>query len=152
TPKKPIGPLAPNDHISQALNRYVPEKLAGTDRFLDVVNWNIRFFNELDPARVELISQIVAEINADILVLQEIAEGALDAVAEKLRAAGAGFYKVAYGRTGGEQRVAFLYDTEWVRAKDDFSELFSDEPNVLPGTRKRIFPRLPFHGLFEGRS
>lgn len=151
-PPKPVGPLGPNDHISQALNKFVPENLAGTDRFLDIVNWNIRYFNELDPARIELIAQIMTEINADIFVLQEIADGALNTVAERLRSAAAGLYKVAYGRTGGEQRVAFLYDTEWVRAKDDFGELFSDEPNVLPGTRKRIFPRLPFHGLFEGRS
>lgn len=150
--KKAAPTPAPNDNISAAINEYVPEHLRGTDRFLDVVNWNIRYFNELDSSRIRLITKIMGEINADIFALQEIADGALEQVAEALNQSGAGFYKTAYGRTGGSQRVAFLYDTEWVRTKEDFTELFADEPNTLPGTQRRIFPRLPFHNVFLGRS
>jgi endonuclease/exonuclease/phosphatase family metal-dependent hydrolase len=127
----------------------VPPELRGTDRFLDIVNWNIRFFNELDQSRVRLITKIMGEINADIFVLQEIAEGSLEAVAEALNDSGAGFYKTAYGNSGGAQRVSMLYDTEWVRPKEDFKELFTDEPNTLPGFNKRIFPRFPFHNVMH---
>lgn len=141
--------LAENDNISAAINEYVPENLRGTDRFLDVVNWNIRYFNELDASRVRLITKIMGEINADVFVLQEIAEGALEMVVSALNDSGAGFYKAAYGRSGGSQRVAFLYDTEWVRTKEEFSELFREENNRLPNSRKRIFPRYPFHNIMH---
>lgn len=148
-PGRSPAPVAANDNISAAINKYVPEGLRGTDRFLDIVNWNIRYFNELDPARIRLITKIMGEINADIFVLQEIAEGAVDAVASALNSAGAGLYKTAYGQSGGTQRVAFMYDTEWVRTKANFHELFADEPNTLPGSTKRIFPRLPFHNIMH---
>lgn len=146
------APFAENDHISAAINEYVPEHLRGTDRYLDIVNWNIRYFNELDPARVRLITKIMSEINGDIFVLQEIADGALDQVASALNESGAGLYKTAYGKSGGQQRVSFMYDTEWVRAKAEFTELFAGEPNTLPGSTKRIFPRLPFHNLIHAFS
>jgi endonuclease/exonuclease/phosphatase family metal-dependent hydrolase len=150
--RRPAPTPAPNDNISAAINEFVPDDLRGTDRFLDIVNWNIRYFNELDPARVRLITKIMGEINADIFVLQEIAEDSLDNVAEALNNAGAGFYKTAYGNTGGTQRVAFMYDTEWVRTKLDFTELFAGEPNTLPGSSKRIFPRLPLHNIMHAFS
>ena len=158
-PKKPkkqtdsgAAPVAANDNISAAINEFVPDELRGTDRFLDIVNWNIRYFNELDPARVRLITKIMGEINADIFVLQEIAGGSLDAVASALNDSGAGFYKTAYGDSGGTQRVAFVYDTEWVRTKEDFRELFKDEPNTLPNSNQRIFPRFPFHNVMHAFS
>ena len=144
-----MPPTGENDNISSAINEYVPDNLRGSDRFVDIVNWNIRYFNELDPARIRLITKIMGEINGDIFVLQEISEGAMEKVAAALNDSGAGFYKTAYGRTGGTQRVAFMYDTEWVRTKEDFTELFADEPNVLQGSGKRIFPRLPFHNVMH---
>jgi endonuclease/exonuclease/phosphatase family metal-dependent hydrolase len=150
--KKKTPAVAPNDNISAAINEFVPETLRGTDRFLDIVNWNIRYFNELDPARVRLITKIMGEINADIFVLQEIAEDSLDAVASALNGSGAGFYKTAYGESGGTQRVAFVYDTEWVRTKENFRELFQDEPNTLPNSTKRIFPRFPLHNVMHAFS
>jgi len=141
--------VAENDNISAAINEYVPEEFRGTDKYVDIVNWNIRYFNELDAARVRLITKIMGEINADIFVLQEIAERSLDGVASALNASGAGLYKTAYGSTGGTQRVSFMYDTEWIRTKADFAELFSDEPNSVPGSKKRIFPRLPLHNIMH---
>jgi len=74
------------------------------------------------------------------------------AVAAALNNAGAGFYKTAYGTTGGEQRVAFMCDTEWIRTKQNFTELFSGEEPFVPGTRRRIFPRLPFMNWFNARA
>src|ERR1051325_11325073 len=144
--------VAANDHISAHLHAYVPEALRGTDRFLDIINWNIRWFNPRDAARLKRITEVFQELNADILVCQEIEAGALDAVADRLNASGAGFYKTAYGTTGGDQRVAIVYDTEWVRAKEDIAELFRDESPYVGHTRKRIFPRLPLHATFVGKA
>src|ERR1051325_6523501 len=70
-----------NDHISAHLHAYVPEALRGTDRFLDIINWNIRWFNPRDAARLKRITEVFQELNADILVCQEIEAGALDAAA-----------------------------------------------------------------------
>ncbi len=147
-----LAAVAPNDNLSAHLNQYVPEALRGSDRFLDIINWNIRWFNPRDTVRLKRITQVFTELNADILVCQEIEAGALDPVADRLNASGAGFYKTAYGATGGDQRIALVYDTEWVRAKEDITELFHDEPPYLGNTRKRIFPRLPLHSTFVGRA
>lgn len=147
-----LAAVAPNDNLSGYLNRYVPEALRGSDRFLDLINWNIRWFNPRDATRLKRITQVFTELNADILVCQEIEAGALDPVADRLNATGAGFYKTAYGTTGGDQRVALVYDTEWVRAKEDITELFHDEPPYVGKTRKRIFPRLPLHSTLVGKA
>ncbi len=82
---------------------------------------------ERDPKRVSLITSILQELNADIVVFQEIEENSLDIVAQNLIDTGAGLYKVAYGTTGGDQRVAIMYDMEWVKASEDIKELFADE-------------------------
>jgi endonuclease/exonuclease/phosphatase family metal-dependent hydrolase len=144
--------IAENDHLSMILDDFIDDSLAGTDRFIDIVNWNIRYFNDQDSSRVRLITNILNEINADIFVLQEIDDQALNDVAHALNNAGAGFYKTAYGTTGGDQRVAFMYDTEWVRAKQDFTELFAEEDPFVPGTKRKIFPRLPLMNWFNARS
>lgn len=133
-----------NDHISALMADLVPEEYEGTDQFLDVVTWNIRFFHHRDWERVEQITHILTELNADVIVFQEILEGALDPVAEGLDKAGAGYYQVAYGTTGGNQRVAIMYDLDWIRAKDDIRELFGKR-EILTGRGKDAFPRLPLY-------
>ncbi|NJM27364.1 MAG: hypothetical protein HC856_02230 [Pseudanabaena sp. RU_4_16] len=139
----------PNDRISKILRSQVPKNLRGSDRFLDIITWNIRFFNQRDRKRVRTIRNLMEELNADIFVLQEIEEGALDGIAEDLIDSGAGLYKTAYGTTGGEQRVAFMYDTEWVKAASNIDELFPEKPTVeVAGGVKEIFPRLPLHTKF----
>lgn len=45
-------PRIPNDHISNLLTDLVPDELQGTDRFLDIIAWNIKFFNQRDPQRI----------------------------------------------------------------------------------------------------
>lgn len=147
---------APNDHISRLLHGegLVPDPDKGSDRFFDLITWNIKFFNNRDPKRVVIISDILRELNADTFVFQEIEEGALDVVAQNLIDAGAGLYKVAYGTTGGDQRVAIMYDTEWVRASNNIKELFFDERLTVEvkGQSKEVFPRLPLASNFVVRA
>jgi endonuclease/exonuclease/phosphatase family metal-dependent hydrolase len=153
---RPANPTRTNDHIADMIdgliadNNLVPEALRGTDRYLDIITWNIRYFNARDAKRVERIASLMAQLNADIFVLQEIEDGSLDYVAEILIDSGAGLYKEAYGTTGGDQRVAFLYDMEFVRAKQEIVELFPDRPRVSQTGRKEIFPRLPLHAEMTG--
>lgn len=141
-----------NDNISRLLmsGDFIPDELEGNDRFLDIITWNIKFFNNRDPQRVENIKRILQELNADIFVFQEIEEGAFDGIAESLTASGAGLYKTAYGKTGGDQRVAFVYDTEWVKTSVNVRELYADESLTVnvDGREKSVFPRLPLYTNF----
>ena len=140
---------ASNDHLSQYLKDFVPDEIEGDDRFLDLITWNIKFFNNREPQRVETIISILRELNADLFVFQEIELGSLDDVASELTQSGAGLYKVAYGTTGGDLRVAFMYDMEWVKASMNISELFIENPTVqVSGRQKPVFPRLPLRSTF----
>jgi endonuclease/exonuclease/phosphatase family metal-dependent hydrolase len=127
----------------------VDKRFRGTDRYLDVVTWNIRWFNPRDPQRVANMVTVLSALNADVLVLQEIELGSLEEVAARLSDAGVGLYKVAYGTSGGDQRIAMLYDTEWVRAKDDIREIVGKR-EVVTRAGKDAFPRLPLWGYFTG--
>ena len=152
--KKPhVAPIPPasNDNISRRIGGLVPAALRGSDRFLDIVNWNIKYFTSGDPRRVRLVTLLMEEINADLFVLQEIEHGSLDGVVQALRDAHAGSYKVHYGATGGDQRIAFVYDTEWVKSKQDITDIFKEHNDATPG-RKKPFPRLPLYSQFTGRT
>lgn len=145
------------DHISRLLDaqKLVPDEYRGTDEFLDVVSWNIRWFDHKDPKRVAAILKVLDTINADVFVLVEIAEdGALDEIASKLAALDSGFYSVAYGTTGAQQRVVLMWDRDWVRLKKPVQELFDSNLKVTAedGRKREVFPRLPLYGYFEGLS
>ncbi|WP_150286315.1 endonuclease/exonuclease/phosphatase family protein [Rhabdaerophilum calidifontis] len=145
TPKKPLVDVVAveNDNLGKIVfNDFLTPEQRGSDKFLDLVTWNIKWFNVKDPKRVDLIAQIMAEINADVFVLQEIEDQSMEPVIRKLFEYGAGSYKSYYGSLGGDQRVTLLYDTAFVRATSNPTELFSPDL-VIPGTRKRVFPRLP---------
>ncbi len=144
------NPIA-NDNISRLLDVHLTEDQKGSDRFLDIVTWNIKFFNNRDSERVRTITSLMQEINADLFICQEIELGALDSVASRLNDVGAGFYKTAYGSNGGDQRVAFMYDTEWVKASTTPSDLFAEE-NVIADDGKEAFPRYPLHSKFVART
>ncbi len=150
-PNKKTTPIL-NDNISRLLRSgdFIPKKFEGSDRFLDIITWNIKFFNDRDPKRVENIRIIMQELNADIFVLQEIEDGALDVIADMLTTSGAGLYKTAYGTTGGDQRVAFIYDMEWVKASTNIEELFATEDLMVQvgDAEKVVFPRLPLSATF----
>lgn len=136
-----------NDRLSDGFDDIVPKEYRGTDRFLDIVTWNIRYFHNRDKKRVERVMKILNALNADIIVLQEILDGSLEIVAEGLAKLGAGHYKTAYGKTGGDQRLAMMYDLDWVRAKSDITELFG-KGTVVTNEGKEAFPRLPLLANF----
>ena len=137
----------PNDKLSDFLEALVPVKYKGTDRFLDIVTWNLRWFHGRDPERVTRIVEIMDAISADIFVLQEVKEGSLTDVSTRLVASGAGHYETQYGTTGGDQRVAIMYDLDWIRAKSPIEELFG-RGAVRTRDGKDAFPRLPLVGHF----
>lgn len=140
-----------NDRISAVFESIVPDQYRGTDRFLDIITWNLRWFTSRDIKRVDRVTAIMDALNADIFVCQEIECGSLDAIAERLSNNGAGHYKVAYGTTGGDQRIAMMYDMDWIRAKSDIVELFGKD-QVLTSDGKNAFPRLPLYAYFTGLS
>ena len=142
---KPAG----NDNLTPAMElmNLVADKYKGKDDFLDIVTWNVRYFHDKDPERVDRIVNVLDALNADIIVLQEILDGSLEVVADKLTERGAGHYKTAYGTTGGNQRVAMMYDLDYVRAKDDIVELYQ-KGQVRADDEKDAFPRLPLLGIF----
>ena len=147
------------DNISRLLDAadLVPDRFKGSEKYFDLVSWNIAWFDHRDPDRVKAIAHVMAQINADLFVLLEIAEdGALEDVASLLADAKAGLYSTHYGSTGGQQRVALMWNRDWVRAKEEVEELFTHANPLLPaefgGGLQRTFPRLPLWGYFEVRS
>lgn len=153
-----------DDNISIALDDLVPEKYKGTDQFLDIVQWNIEWFGarksqEKDKIRFDTIVKTLKSLNADIFVFQEIAgpskdgryPGALDAVAEELSQQVAGDYVVYYTEAGGEQRVAMMWDRNWVRAKSDVIDLFEKGTHETDDGRDAFAQRTPLYGYFTTR-
>ena len=137
-----------NDNIGRGFQDLVPAGLEGTDTYIDIVTWNIWYFHDKDEERVNTMVDVLEGLNADILVLQEIAYGSLDIVAKRLTERGAGHYEVHYGTTGGNQRVAIMYDLDWVRLKDDVQELYEKGEIISPISGKDAFPRLPLWSYF----
>ncbi len=153
------GPVfADNKDVKDKISRYldakklVPKRFQGSDEFLDIVAWNIRYFDHKDPDRIAGITDVLDTMNADVFVLTEIAkDGALDDVVDALAKRKAGFYSTFYGTTGDEQRVVMLWDRNWVRSKRPPLELFTDNPVTIAenGRKADVFPRLPVWGHFE---
>lgn len=144
-----------------AAENLVPPQFKDSDQFIDIVSWNIRWFDHKDPERVELVSDVLTEIGSDVFVLMEIADdGVLDEVIEKLNERRAGRYSVYVGPNGtrgGQQRVAVLWDRDWVRAKRNLRELFADnrprvDDELKPGNQVDVFPRLPVSGYFGAKA
>lgn len=136
-----------NDNLSVGFEDIVPQKYKGSDRFLDLVTWNLFWFHHKQEERVKTITDILEQLNADILVFQEVVNESLDGVAEELTRRGAGSYEVNYGTTGGNQRIAIMHDLDWIRTKDDVKELFGKR-QVVASNNKDAFPRLPLHGIY----
>jgi endonuclease/exonuclease/phosphatase family metal-dependent hydrolase len=156
---------AANDNLSKAFSgkKLVPENYRGTDKFLDVVQWNLEWFGatksrDKDKKRSRLILDILAVLNADILVFQEVAgptrnqDGSLDSIAAALTSANAGDYRVEYTRAGGEQRVAMMWDRDFVRAKIEPSDLFERGTHTTPDGKDAFATRTPLHAYFSVRE
>jgi endonuclease/exonuclease/phosphatase family metal-dependent hydrolase len=160
---------ASNDRLSAALKDLVPDEHKGTDKYLDVVQWNIEWFGAeksvaKDRQRLDLVIDTLESLNADLFVFQEIAgpsadgryPGALDVVAEELTKRGAGHYVVFYTQAGGEQRVAMMWDRDWLRAKGDVTDLFPRGTHMMPAARNErprdaFAGRTPLYGHFTAR-
>lgn len=140
-----------NDNISEWFADIVPDEYKGTDRYLDIITWNLFWFHHREEERVRTITNILEQLNGDIFVFQEVVDESLDGVAEELSQRGAGNYEVNYGTTGGNQRIAIMHDLDWVRSKDNIDELFGKK-QVIASNNKDAFPRLPLHGIFTGIS
>jgi endonuclease/exonuclease/phosphatase family metal-dependent hydrolase len=143
----PTRPSGTATNISQRIDSVVDKKYRGTDRYLDLVTWNIRWFHHRDPNRLKNVTEVLKLLNADIIVLQEIKEGSLGPVSDALEKAKAGNYEIAYGTTGGDQRVAIMWDLDWIRAKDNVGDLEGTDVKV---GNKKAFPRRPVWGYFTG--
>lgn len=154
-----------NDRLSAPLENLVPDEFKGTDRFLDVVQWNIEHWGGSkykgdENARSALVTDILAALNADLFVFQEVIgpdnsgrnAGVLDDVADELGRRGAGNYTTAYTLAGGEQRVAMMWDRDWLRAKVDVAELFPRRTHVMNGGKDAFAERTPLYGYFEARG
>lgn len=146
-PKKII---TSNDNITKLLGGFSKDYV-DTDDFIDIVQWNLRWFNHREKERVDKIEKVLSVLNSDIFVFQEVESGSLDGIAESLTQKGLGSYVVAYGHTGGQQRIAIMWDMEWIRSKDDTNELFGKK-SVMTPSGKDAFPRLPLWGYFYAKS
>lgn len=140
-----------NDNISELLGNRIPDQYKDSDEFLDIISWNLRWFNSMEKKRADKIYQVIATLNADLFVFQEVEDESLDGIRDKLNEKGLGSYRTHYGKTGGNQRIAFMYDFNWVRAKDNLEELFGKKTVITP-SGKDVFPRLPLWGYFYTRS
>jgi endonuclease/exonuclease/phosphatase family metal-dependent hydrolase len=158
-----FGGATGDDRISRLLDarKLVPREFAGSDQYLDVLCWNIRWFDHKDPERVRAVTEVLDALNGDVFVLTEVADdGALDEVVESLNRRKAGCYSAKVGPNGtrgGQQRVALLWDRDWVRSKREIGELFADaRPKVADELKANatadVFPRLPVWGYYEARD
>lgn len=156
---------ADNDHLSQAFTgaRLVPERYRGTDKFLDVVQWNLEWFGASksrlrDQNRFQLIFEILEALNADLFVFQEVVgrtetqPGALDPIAEALTTANAGDYRVEYSGAGGEQRIAMMWDRDYVRSKIAPEDLFARGTHRTPDGKDAFATRAPLYAYFAVRE
>ncbi len=153
-----------NDNLAPALSDLVPQEYIDSDRYLNIVQWNMEWFGAAksrarDKKRYNLVRDILATFNADLFVLQEIAgpspdgryPGVLDGLAQELTEMGRGDYRVEYTAAGGEQRVAAMWDRDFVRAKSEVKDLFERGKYQKPGEKDPFGGRTPLYGYFEGR-
>jgi len=152
-----------NDHISTAFEDFVSVWARGTDQFLDIVQWNIEWFEAAksaakDRKRHAIVIEILKTLNADLFIFQEVAgptrsgkPGVLDSVADALTESGNGDYRVEYTLAGGEQRVAMMWDRDFLRAKGEVEDLFPRGTHTVEG-KDAFAQRTPLYGHFEVRT
>ncbi len=154
-----------HDHISRAYAHLVPERYRGTDKYLDVVQWNIEKFGAQlmtgsADKRYPVLMDVLEALNADLFIFEEVAgpsadgryEGGLDAVAKELNRRGAGNYVVHYTKAGGAQRIAMMWDLDFVRHKSEVEELFPKHTHKKPGNPDPFAERTPLYGNFTTRA
>jgi len=150
--------------MSNAFYDLVPEKYHDTEQFLNIVQWNIEYFGARkstgkDQRRISIVTDILVAFNADLFIFQEVAgpskdgryPGALDGIAEELTRRGAGDYVVFYTTAGGEQRVAMMWDRDYLRAKGDVEDLFTRGTYTTDDGKDAFAGRAPLYGYFEAK-
>lgn len=158
-------PTISGDNFSFAVDDLVPAERRGSKQYLDVVQWNLEWFGAAGPheeftrKRLPIILDIFEALNGDLFILQEIAgptqdgrrKGALDEVADTLTRRGAGAYVVDYTKAGGQQRVAMMWDTQVLKARDNVEELFKQGEYKMADGKDPFARRTPLYGYFKGR-
>jgi endonuclease/exonuclease/phosphatase family metal-dependent hydrolase len=166
----PVAPrdgvlTADNDNLATALRDLVPDQFRDTDQYLNIVQWNLEWFGATrsrtwDRVRTDTILEVLRALNADLFVFQEVKgpsgdgryPGALDQLADDLTASGAGDYAVFYTEAGGEQRVAMMWDRDWIRAKGEVTDLFKRGEYKTERGKDAFAGRTPLHGHFTVRG
>lgn len=74
TAKAAAVPVPANDNITKLIGKVLPQ-YHDTDDYIDIVQWNLRWFNSKEPKRVDAIYKVLAQLNSDIYVFQEVADG-----------------------------------------------------------------------------
>ena len=102
------------------------ELLFGTDSTLDIITWNLKTF-PLNANTVNLLSEIIPQIKADVIAFQEIMDYTqFQALAEMLPH----YQARVYNATSG-WRLAYLYDTRTVTVNDVYT-IFGGQSNPFP--------------------
>ncbi len=100
--------------------------LFGTDSTLDVVTWNLKTF-PLNTDTVNILSDIIPQIKADVFAFQEIMDYTqFQALAERLP-----HYQAYVYNATSSYRLAYLYDTRTVTVNDEYT-IFTGESNPFP--------------------
>ncbi len=154
----------PHDNMSRAFAGMVPERYQDTPQYLNIVQWNIEWFGarkskDKDKRRVAIVTDILEAFNADLFVFQEVAgpskdgryPGVMDGIAEELSDRGAGDYVVYYTEAGGEQRLAMMWDRDYVRSKVEVVDLFPRGTHRTKDGKDAFASRTPLHGIFEAK-
>lgn len=100
--------------------------LFGTDTTLDIVTWNLKTF-PLNTNTVNLLSELIPQIKADVIAFQEIMDYTqFQALAKRLP-----HYQAFVYNATSSYRLAYLYDTRTVTVNDDYT-IFNGESNPFP--------------------
>ena len=100
----------------------------GDDNSLDIATWNIEWFPKNDEVTIEYVSEIIQQLDLDIIAIQEVDDTILfDQMLNTLQAY-TGYYESSWFAG-----LAFIYKTETVEINDIY-EIYTTSPywNAFP--------------------
>jgi len=98
----------------------------GTPTTLDILTWNLKTF-PLTPNTVDLLSDIIPQMNVEIIAVQEIMEYAqFQALAENVP-----YYNAYISNATSSYRLAYLYDSRSVTVNEEYT-IFNGMSNPFP--------------------
>lgn len=98
------------------------------DLELNVVTWNIQFFPKNDDRTVERVQAIIQDLDADIIAVQEISDGA----EFMTLAANIDGWAAAYSDVRYAQEIGYLYKEYAFTSVSTLTQLFDDDSNFFP--------------------